>query len=116
MAALAVLPLIAAQLVRRRLRWAPFVSLLAVITVAATRTTGLSFDLVRPGDPLYFGAAMLECAAAGAVIGSVVAALLKRRTPAVTAGSALAAALALLRFSGCRRVVTVHDPRGMPMR
>jgi hypothetical protein len=28
----------------------------------------------------------------------------------------LARQLGLLRFSGCRRVVTVHDPRGMPMR
>ncbi|MFC8103983.1 ABC transporter ATP-binding protein [Streptomyces sp. NPDC057363] len=28
----------------------------------------------------------------------------------------VALAAQLLRFSGCRRVVTVHDPRGMPMR
>ncbi|MFJ8546863.1 cupredoxin domain-containing protein [Streptomyces sp. NPDC093586] len=98
MAALAVLPVTAAELVRRRLRWAPLAALLAVVAVVAvvaTRTTALSFDLSRPGDPLYFGVALLECAAAGAVIGPIIAALLKQRTPAVTGGLALAAALAL---------------------
>ncbi|MFD9541937.1 cupredoxin domain-containing protein [Streptomyces sp. NPDC060022] len=95
MATLAVLPLTAAVLIRRRVRWAPLASLLAVVAVIATRTVGLSFDLTRPGDVLYFAAALLELAAAGAVTGPMAATLLKRRTPAVTGALALAAALAL---------------------
>ncbi|MET7645816.1 cupredoxin domain-containing protein [Streptomyces sp. NPDC005426] len=95
MAALAVLPLAAAFLTWRRVRWAPIASLLAVAAVIAIRTASLSFDLTRPGDPLYFAAALLELAAAGAVTGPIAAALLKRRTPALTGGLALAAALAL---------------------
>ncbi|MER5556731.1 cupredoxin domain-containing protein [Streptomyces sp. NPDC002793] len=95
MAALAVLPLTAAALIWRRVRWAPLASLLAVIAVLATRTTALSFDLTRPGDMLYFAAALLELAAAGAVTGPIAATLLKRRTPAITGALALTAALAL---------------------
>ncbi|MET9596035.1 cupredoxin domain-containing protein [Streptomyces sp. NPDC006516] len=95
MAALAVLPLTAAILVWRRVRWAPIASLLAVVAVIATRLVGLSFDLTRPGDVLYFAAALLELAAAGAVSGPIAATLLKRHTPAVTGGLALTAALAL---------------------
>ncbi|MFJ3224274.1 cupredoxin domain-containing protein [Streptomyces sp. NPDC086783] len=95
MAALAVLPLAAAVLVWRRVRWAPLASLLAVAAVVATRTVALSFDLTRPGDTLYFAVALLELAAAGAVTGPIAATLLKRRTPAATGGLALAAALAL---------------------
>ncbi|MEU1471134.1 multicopper oxidase domain-containing protein [Streptomyces sp. NPDC005761] len=95
MAALAVLPLTAAVVTWRRVRWAPIASLLAVVAVIATRTAGLSFDLTRPGDPLYFTAALLELAAVGAVTGPVAATLLKRRTSALTGGPALAAALAL---------------------
>ncbi|MFD9499419.1 cupredoxin domain-containing protein [Streptomyces sp. NPDC060035] len=95
MATLAVLPLTAALLVRRRLRWAPIASFLAVVAIVATRTAGLSFDLTRPGNPLFFAVALLELAAAGAVIGPIAAALLKRHTPVVAGGLALAAALAL---------------------
>ncbi|MFE1251209.1 cupredoxin domain-containing protein [Streptomyces sp. NPDC058735] len=95
MAALAVLPLTAAALIWRRVRWAPLISLLAVVAVLATRTTALSFDLTRPADVLYFAAAVLELAAAGAVAGPMAATLLKRRTPVVTGAFALAAALAL---------------------
>ncbi|MFJ2095554.1 cupredoxin domain-containing protein [Streptomyces sp. NPDC087901] len=95
MAALAVLPLLAVLLVWRRLRWAPIASLLTIVAIIATRTTSLSFDLMRPSDPLYFAAALLELAAAGAVIGPIAAALLKRHSPAVTGGLALATALAL---------------------
>ncbi|MDX2624931.1 cupredoxin domain-containing protein [Streptomyces sp. WI03-5b] len=95
MAALAVLPLTAATLTWRRVRWAPIASLLAVVTVIATRMVGLSFDLTRPGDVLYFAAALLELAAAGAVTGPIAVTLLKRHTPAITGGLGLTAALAL---------------------
>lgn len=58
MAAVAVLPLLAAWATWRERRWAPVAAVLGATAVVALRTTTLSFDLVRPGDVAPFGLAV----------------------------------------------------------
>lgn len=106
MAAAALLPLAVAAGAWAGKRWAPIAALLVVLTLVALRQIELSFDLLRPGDPVPFVAALLVLATAGVTVSSAAVHLKARigapRTTSVAAvlmgGGALAltAGLALV--------------------
>lgn len=96
LAALAALPAGAAAALWARRRWAPALLLLVAPLMVGVRVVDLSFDLVRPHDPVPFAVAAAHVLAAA--IAAVAAAQLllarDRAVPGLLAGVALAAATA----------------------
>nr|WP_281373411.1 cupredoxin domain-containing protein [Kineococcus aurantiacus] len=86
MASASLLPLIAAAAVHRGRRWAPLAALLAVATTVGIRTTDLSFDLIRPGDPAPFAVAVLELLVAGLSLSGAAVTWTARRRSGETSG------------------------------
>jgi len=96
-ASVAVLPLFAAWATWGEKSWAPVVTLLSAITVLAPRSTTLSFDLARPGDPAPFVLAVATLVTIGIGLSATVVASrgIRRAWLAVPGGLAAGAALGL---------------------
>lgn len=95
-AALAVVPVAAAAALWAGRRWAPALVLVAAVLMVLPRTVELSFDLVRPGDPIPFVTAAVHVAAVGLAVSTAL--LMRadtRRDPRPVTPVALGAGLAI---------------------
>ena len=96
MAALAVVPLLAAWAFRSGRRWAPLAALASAALVLGLRTTELSFDLGRPGAVVPFVVAATTVTTAGIVLAVALLHLtVGSRAAARTAALATAAGVGL---------------------
>ncbi|MFD1149243.1 cupredoxin domain-containing protein [Saccharothrix hoggarensis] len=97
MAAVSVLPLVAAVLLWLGRRAGLYAALVAAPVMVAFRPGGLAFDLIRPGDVLPFAVAAVQVLAVGVAVLSAVLALVRRDRAVVglAGGAALGAAVAV---------------------
>lgn len=77
LAAVSVLPLLAAALLWRRVRIAPVATIAVAALVVYFRPVDLAFDLIRPGDALPFAVAAVTVVAAGVAMVSSLVVLLR---------------------------------------
>lgn len=112
MAAVALLPFVAALGLRAGKRWGAVVAVFAVPAALGVRLEGISFDLVRPGDVLPFAVAAAQVLTAGlGLSGALVSFAARRRAgvhrllPATLVGGGALAALVAV-----GTVVTLPQP------
>ncbi len=83
LAAVALLPFLAALGLGTGRRWGAVAAVLAVPVVLGLRLEGISFDLLRPADLLPFAVAVLQVLAAGLGLSGAVVSLAARRRAGV---------------------------------
>lgn len=76
----ALIPLLATVGFLRSARWAPIATVVTVLLTLILRMAGVSFDLVRPADPIPFAVAVLTVLSAGISLTSALLVSMERRS------------------------------------